>query len=114
MTHFAGHKGPDWKPVKQENKKAAPLKRTAIKKKFKATGEGEIFKEIWDERPHVCTWCKVHLGNEMRTWFFAHIKSKKQFPELRLDKVNIMLHCLECHTEYDQGTKASYAKRFKP
>lgn len=103
----------DEKPVKQDKKKPGFIKRTPIKKKFKATGEALMFKEIWDERPHICINCKENLGNEMRTWFFSHIKNKKHYPQLRLDKNNIQLLCLKCHHEYDNGTRESYYKRQK-
>lgn len=102
----------DPKPTPKEKKVPTPLKRSPIKKKYKATGEAEMFKEIWEERPHVCTNCKVPLGNEAKTWFFAHIHSKKQYPELRLIPANIRLLCFECHQQYDQGTKESFEKRF--
>lgn len=107
----------DEKPAKKDLKdtpKGKPfMKRKPIKKKYKPTGEAEMFKQIWEERNHICTNCRTLLGDEAQVWFFAHIKSKKKFPELRLVKSNIMLHCLKCHHEYDNGTHESYAKRFK-
>lgn len=112
--YYAGKVNSDPKPEKQENPKKKGLKRVPLKKKFKATGEKEVFAEIWSERPHVCVNCKEHLGNEAKAWFFAHIKSKKKFPELRLDKNNIQLLCLKCHHEFDNGTKESFTKRTKP
>ncbi len=104
---------PDPKPPKREPKSKKPLVRTAIKKKFVVTGEKDVFEIIWSEREHICTNCKTYLGEDAQAWFFAHIKSKKKFPELRLEKTNIMLHCLICHHEYDNGTKEKYNKRFK-
>lgn len=91
-----------------------PVCRTkAIKHQFKRkkTGEAELFRQIWEERGHCCTNCKAFLGSQPRTFFFAHIKPKGNYPELRLDPTNIRLLCLECHRAYDQGTKEQFNKR---
>jgi hypothetical protein len=88
--------------------------KKGLKKKFpKPTGEGQLFLEIWEERPHICINCKTPLGDEPKTYFFAHIIGKGRAPELRLKKINIMLLCFDCHRAYDQGTKEEYSKRFK-
>jgi len=60
-----------------------------MKRKRKSTGEAIVFYEIWNERQHICENCKIYLGNDARTWFFSHIKSKGKYPELRLEKNNI-------------------------
>lgn len=81
------------------------------KYKRKPTGEMGLFLAIWQVRPHICTNCKAFLGDEPIPAFFAHIKSKGAYPELRLQPKNIMLLCFECHREYDQGTKERYERR---
>lgn len=88
-----------------------PIKRK-VPKRRKPTGEAEVFKEIWDEREHICTNCKAHLGDEAKTFHFAHKIPKGREPKLRLVKENIMLHCFECHREYDQGIRDKYNARF--
>ena len=80
-------------------------------KKRKATGEKIIFEEIWNERNHICINCKVHLGNEAKTFYFSHILPKGRFPQLRLIKSNIQLLCYDCHYAHDFKEKKDYQKR---
>jgi len=87
------------------------LRTRKIRPRIKPTGEAVLFKAIWESREHRCGNCKAHLGNEARTFFFAHILPKSTHPERRLDALNIQLLCLECHSAYDQGSKESYLKR---
>lgn len=81
----------------------AKSKKKVIKKKV-ATGEGEMFLEIWNERPHYCEEedCGVFLGHEPKTWFFSHDKPKSVYPELRLVKTNVKLRCYDCHDKKDK------------
>lgn len=72
-----------------------------VKKRRKPTGEKELFLEIWGERPHVCTKCDRYLSGQPLAGYFSHIKSKGAHPELRLDKDNIEIVCLNCHQEYE-------------
>ena len=104
---------PDPKPEPKPKKAAAPLKRTKLKPKHKATGEAEVFRKIWAERPHICTNCRDTLGHEARAWFFAHIIPKSRAPALRLVPENIRLLCRECHFLLDQGTKEQFKARTK-
>jgi predicted RNA-binding Zn-ribbon protein involved in translation (DUF1610 family) len=71
----------------------------------RATGELALFKEIWAERPHICTHCGKLLVEPLKPIYFSHIKSKGAFPELRLDKNNIELTCPECHAKYEFGSR---------
>jgi len=88
------------KPVKRE-KKPKPIKRSRIKPKPKATGEANLFKQIWSERPHICENCKGDLGHEAKAWFFSHRVRKSRGEKYRLDPENIDLHCLKCHELWD-------------
>lgn len=89
-------------------------KKKPIKKKFpKKTGEAEMFKQIWEEREHICINCKVYLGEEPIVHFFSHIKGKGANPELRLDKDNIDLLCRDCHYARDFQGKDKFNKRTK-
>lgn len=76
----------------------------------KPTGELALFKEIWAERPHVCTHCGKRLLEPLKPIYFSHIKSKGAFPELRLKKTNIELTCEFCHQEYEFGARTSGCK----
>lgn len=69
----------------------------------KNTGEAQLFKEIWAERPHVCAHCGRQLSDPMRAGYFSHIHSKGARPDLRLCKDNIELLCLECHSRHEFG-----------
>lgn len=84
-----------------------------IKSNKKPTGEKELFAEIWAERPHVCVNCKVQLGTEARVHYFSHIKPKSTHPELRLNKDNIQILCMDCHNAYDFQGKKNFEKRFR-
>lgn len=94
---------------KQKEKPLKPLKTTSIKvKPKKATGEREMFMEIWGERPHYCVNknCGKYLGEEPKAIYFSHRKSKGAYPSLRLEKSNIDLLCETCHHEYDHGNRS--------
>ena len=74
--------------------------KISIKRK-KTTGELELFKEIWQEREHVCVKCGKKLPEPLRSYYFSHKKSKGAFPELRLVKTNIELNCFDCHFRHE-------------
>lgn len=95
------HDGKSRFEVAKEKRKAKPIR------KRKATGELEMFKEIWEERPHVCVKCGKRLLEPLRPAYFSHIKSKGAFPELRLVKENVELVCPECHYAYEFGFRNS-------
>lgn len=84
-------------------------RRSPIKRKRKATGEKDLFLEIWNERPHICSNknCQKYLGEEPLAYYFAHIKSKGAYPELRLEKSNLALLCWRCHQAFDFGNRSS-------
>lgn len=82
-----------------------PLKRTPLKKKFKSSGELSVFREIWNERPHVCQVTGVFLGDEFNISFFSHVVPKSLSNELRLDKRNIWLELPTIHYEWDHGSR---------
>jgi len=71
-----------------------------VKKRYvyrkKATGEANLFKEIWNERPHACEMCGVMI-REANVINFHHVRTKAAYPELRLDKTNILILCKDCH-----------------
>lgn len=79
--------------------------KTKKSKSKKPSGELELFKEIWAERPHKCVKCGKDLGDELKPVYFSHKKSKGAFPELRLDKTNIELLCFNCHHKYEFGSR---------
>lgn len=82
------------------------------KKKVKATGEKELFIEIWFEREHICDNCKKGM-REPEISNFHHIKHKSKYPELRLAKDNIVIWCFDCHYIHHNGTKEQFNNRTK-
>lgn len=95
-----------YKALNGKIKPCKEVKRRKIKRKKKApTGERELFAKIWKERKHICTHCGLQLPEPMRSFYFSHIKSKGAFPELRLVESNIELVCLQCHQQYEFGSR---------
>ena len=87
-----------------------------IKKKRSPTGELNLFKEIWKERPHQSELSgkrlfvyqdpdtkELDIGQFVL--FFAHILSKKMYSKFRLRKDNIFLLTPKEHHLLDQGTE---------
>lgn len=77
-----------------------------IKYNKKVTGEKDMFMEIWGERPHYSEVSGQWLGNEAQSWFFAHILPKKNFPNFRLEKSNVMLMTQDEHYAFDMTLKS--------
>ena len=86
--------------AKSKIKKTERPKVVTIKKR-KNTGEKEVFEEIRNERPHICTICKKNII-EAQARCFTHLLAKGMYPKYRLNKDNIALVCsIECHHELD-------------
>lgn len=98
--------------LSKNKKQAKSIERKPIKKKCKkATGEAEVFLQIWKERKHECEWCGIFLGHEMKAHFFSHQKHKSTHNELRLDRDNIKLNCYDCHYAYGNRGKEVFMAR---
>jgi hypothetical protein len=115
---------PDPKPEKREKKKPKPLKRTAIKQKFKPTGEKHAFEEVLDEisydGPTTCFVCGWQISIVTHN-NFAHILAKGKYPTLRLYPPNIKIMCHHiiavnrgngiptngCHSDWDTKPKST-------
>lgn len=80
-------------------------KKQRVKKSKTSSGELALFKEIWSEREHICCKCGRVLLEPMRVHYFSHIHSKGARPDLRLNKDNIELLCMECHHKYEFGSR---------
>lgn len=78
----------------------------------KKTGELDLFKQIWTERPHESE-VSGELLYEFSPAYFAHLLSKGAYPGFRLKKENIILMTFEEHQLFDHQThKAKKDKRF--
>lgn len=71
-----------------------------------------LFNEIWKERKHVSEVSGKYLGDEPLTSYFHHILPKSKYPDLALEKSNIILLTFEEHeqveidsTRYDEINK---------
>jgi hypothetical protein len=94
--------------VKCNNKRLRKQKDT----KTKATGELDVFREIWKERKHVSFISGKPL-KEFNVWCFAHVLSKGSSPKFRLNKENIVLLTPKEHVLFDNGShenREAYAK----
>ena len=88
--------------------KQAKLK---IIRKYRNTGELQVFIEIWQERLHICEHCGIYLGEDAKVNYFSHIKPKSTYPELRLEKSNIELLCEDCHHAREFQGREVYERR---
>ncbi len=80
------------------NKQVKPIKKVR-----KSSGELEVFKIIWSERPHNCEVCGTYLP-DFDVWQFPHLLGKGAYPKFRLLKENIRIMCKQHHTQYDNGS----------
>ena len=82
-------------------------RRTTLKKHFrKATGEAELFKQIWEDlepeqRVSFVTGFPLPDQHEMRSYYFSHVLSKGSRPDLRLVKENIVFMTLKEHQMWE-------------
>jgi len=85
---------------KQKAKKAAGKKTGGYKYIREATGEGEIFAEILNEREPVCFVCGEPITLVM-PHNFMHILPKGKYEAFRLYKPNIQLACFKIIAQND-------------
>lgn len=91
------------------------LRRQAMNRKRKVTGEMELFKEMAKERPHICFVTKqpVNIYNKdgrLNVSCFAHVVSKGSRTDLRLLKKNIVIVLPRVHEIYDKGNRQERVK----
>lgn len=89
-----------------------PLKRTAIKKVSKNTGQKDVFEEIAEEREWICFVSGVTLW-DLKPTQFAHVlpKALNRYPKFKLYKKNIVLLSDEKHREWDFSPRSELRKR---
>lgn len=75
-----------------------------VSQKVKQTEEMfHFFEDVWKERKHECYNCGKWLGKEPLSYMFDHVLEKSKYPELRLERENIVLMCLQCHDNKTRG-----------
>lgn len=92
-------------PVSDKQKFRVKLRVTLLEE------DKKMYMEIWEEackennlheREYPRCWsCRKYLGTEPNLMFFHHVLEKRNFPELRHDKDNIRLLCIDCHSSYE-------------
>ena len=92
------HKVYEVKPKKP----GKPLKRTPIKKKYKVTGEGVLFKAMAASEPNV-SFISGERIKEIGPGNCAHVLSKGGYPGFRLYTKNIVFLTYDEHRQWDAG-----------
>lgn len=102
---------PHFKEGQKPKKQPKPLKRTPIKKNFKATGEKEVFEEIAIEME----WTDFVTGEklwQLTPTQFIHVlpKALNKYPLFKLYKKNIVLGSNETHFKWDKVPRSELRK----
>ncbi len=87
--------------------KKSAIKKISQKRKDRLSwySEKDLFFEIRNNRIHECKICGKFIP-EAKTRCFAHMLSKKMYPEYRINPNNIVLVCsLDCHWLVDSYCK---------
>lgn len=95
------------KPKKEKK----PIKRTPLKKKFKKTGQIEIFEEIAAEREWRC-YVTGNVLKELKPINFMHVLAKglNKYPKMKLHKPNIQLVEDDVHFRWDHCPRSELYK----
>lgn len=62
-----------------------------------------FYQQIWNENPHICRQCGNYLGDTLSIAFMDHMCEKAKHPELRYEKENIFICCIDCHYKRTNG-----------
>lgn len=60
-----------------------------------------FFLSIWKKRPHKSEISGIYLGKEPLSIYFHHILPKNKYPEIRMDKENIILLTVDEHANVE-------------
>jgi 5-methylcytosine-specific restriction endonuclease McrA len=63
----------------------------------------QFYEEIWAERLHSCIECDRYLGEELSTAYMDHLIEKSSHNELRYEKDNIAIVCIDHHAQKTAG-----------
>lgn len=94
--------------IKQKQKEKGGLKKFSNKMINKHEKDIMFYQKIWNKRQHYCENCGKWLGDNFKDlngnviiYRYAHIIPKAIYPYLRHYEDNILLLCLNCHTNFD-------------
>lgn len=83
-----------------------------ISKKRKATGELEMFQDIWNRRPHRSQFSLTPI-EEFDVRCFAHVLPKSTHKQFRLDPRNIKLLTADEHDMQTNVARSDWPKEFR-
>lgn len=63
----------------------------------------EMFRKIWDDRPHYSELSWTKLGKEILSVYFHHILPKSKYKEAMFDEENIILLTWDEHTNVENN-----------
>lgn len=66
--------------------------------KNQVLADQDFYKEIWDEREHVCFESGIPLPSEPLTLYFHHILPKAKYPQYRHARWNIVILHPDVHS----------------
>lgn len=100
------------KQSQKEYKTKCSLHKFSEKMKVMHEKDAIFYEKIWKKRLHYCENCGKYLGDTFRdikgniiVYRYAHIIPKSVYPYLRHYEYNILLLCLNCHTQFDNSPK---------
>ena len=65
----------------------------------------DLFDKIWTERPHYSEFSGEELGEEAKSFFFAHVLAKGAYPNFKCYEQNIVLLTMREHMLLDGQTQ---------
>jgi hypothetical protein len=70
--------------------------------KKKATGEGDLFRSIWESRERISFVTRLPLPTEEAySYYFSHVLKKGTYPKFRLNEKNIVFMTLDEHSTWE-------------
>jgi hypothetical protein len=83
------------------NKSALTFDLNVRATKSNANKDHLLFKQIWKERSHKSEVSGTYLGKEAYSTYFHHILPKNKYPEIKMDKENIILLTTDEHANVE-------------
>lgn len=83
------------------NKSALTFKSKVRATKSTINKDHLLFKQIWRERSHKSEVSGTYLGKEAYSTYFHHILPKSKYPEIKMDKENIILLTTDEHANVE-------------
>lgn len=106
LFHYQKQKSIEYAEKSKAKQKSDPKKKKAWSYKREPTGEGELFRRIWEkalatESGPVSFVSGTNLGREARSWYFSHCLPKGRYQNARLDVDNVQLMTFEEHETWE-------------